>query len=87
MQNIWFKSCIECSRRMSPRNPIKAPLLPIPVGGAFYRVAIAVLGPFPPSNKGSRYIAVLRDRSYVDGGRQEYVGKIKISVRPPLQAM
>ena len=31
----WVKSCVECSMRKSPRNSKKAPLLPIPVEGAF----------------------------------------------------
>ena len=55
------KSCTECSMRKSLRNSKKAPLLPIPVEGAFDRVAVDVLGPFPLSNKGNRYIVVLSD--------------------------
>ena len=39
----------------------KAPLVLIPVGGVFDGVAVDVLGPFPPSNKVSRYILVLSD--------------------------
>ena len=39
--------------RKSPRNSKKAPLLPIPVENAFDRVAVDVLGPFPPSNRGT----------------------------------
>ena len=42
----WCKSCTECSMRKSPRNSKKAPLLPIPVEGAFDRVAVDVLGTF-----------------------------------------
>ena len=57
----WIKSCVECSMRKSPRNSKKAPLLPNPVKGAFDRVAVEVLGPFPPSSKGSRYIVVFSD--------------------------
>ena len=57
----WVKSCVECSMRKSPRNSKKAPLLPIPVEGAFDRVAVDVLGPFPPSSKGRRYIVVFSD--------------------------
>ena len=55
------KSCVECSLRKSPRNSKKAPLLPIPVEGAFDRVAVDVLGSFPPFSKGSRYIVVFSD--------------------------
>ena len=53
MLSIWCKSCTEAKK--------KAPLLPIPVEGAFDRVAVDVLGPFPPSNKGNRYIVVFSD--------------------------
>ena len=57
----WVKSCVECSMRKFPQNSKKAPLLPIPVEGAFDRMAVGVLGPFPPSSKGSRYIVVFSD--------------------------
>ena len=68
-QRYWWKgmfkdvehSGVECSMRKSHRNSKKAPLLPIPVEGAFDRVAVDVLGPFPPSSKGSRYIVVFSD--------------------------
>ena len=59
----WVKSCVECSMRKSSRNSEKAPLLPIPVEGAFDRVVVDVLGPFPPFSKGSRYIVVFGDYS------------------------
>ena len=36
-------------------------VLPIAVEGAFDRVAVDVLGPFPPSSKGGRYIVVFSD--------------------------
>ena len=57
----WVKSCVKCSMRKSPRNSKQAPLLPIPVEGAYDRVAVDVLGPFPASSKGSRYILVFSD--------------------------
>ena len=57
----WCKSCQDCQMRKSPRNSKKAPLLPIPVGNAFERIAVDVLGPFPPSNKNNRYIVVFTD--------------------------
>ena len=47
--------------RNSPRNSKKASLLPIPVEDAFDKVAVDVLGPIPPSSKGSRYIVVFSD--------------------------
>ena len=44
----WVKSCV-------------APLLPIPVEGAFDRVAVDCLGPFPESYSGNRYVVVFSD--------------------------
>ena len=57
----WCKLCTECSMRKSPRNSKKAPLLPLPVANAFEQVAVDVLGPFPVSRKGNRYVVVFRD--------------------------
>ena len=57
----WCKSCTECSMRKTPRNFKKAPLLPLPVANAFEQVAVDVLGPFPVSRKGNRYVVVFSD--------------------------
>ena len=57
----WVKSCVECSMRKSPRSSKTAPLLLIPVEGAFDRVAVDVSVTFPPSSKVSRYIVVFSD--------------------------
>ena len=51
----------ECSMRKSPRNSTKVPLLPLPVANAFEQVAVDVLGPFPVSRKGNRYVVVFSD--------------------------
>ena len=57
----WCKSCVDCSMKKSPRYHRQAPLLPIPVEGSFDRVAVDVLGPFPVTHSGSRYIVVFSD--------------------------
>ena len=57
----WCKSCVDCSMKKSPWNTKRALLLPLPVEGAFDRVAVDVLGPFKPSNKHNRYIVVFSD--------------------------
>ena len=57
----WCKSCIDCSMKKIPRSHRKAPLLPIPVDGAFDRVAMDILGPFPVTTNGNRYIIVFSD--------------------------
>ena len=56
----WCRSCVDCSMHKTPRNRAKAPL-PIPVEGAFDRVAVDCLGPFPESYSGNRYIVVFSD--------------------------
>ena len=38
-----------------------APLQPMPVEGPFDRVAIDVLGPFPTSDRGNKYIVIFTD--------------------------
>ena len=57
----WCKSCVGCAMKKSPRNTKRAPLLPLPVEGAFDRVAVDVLGPFKPSNRQNRYIVLCCD--------------------------
>ena len=54
----WCNSCVDCAMKKIPRRAHKAPLLPIPVQGAFDRIAMDALGPFPPSHDGNRYIIV-----------------------------
>ena len=55
------KSCVHCAMKKSPRNTKRAPLLPLPVKGAFDRIAVDVLGPFKPSSRQNRYIVVFSD--------------------------
>ena len=52
----WVRSCQDCSTRKKPRNKRHAPLLPIPVSGAFERIAVDILGPLPATWSGNRYI-------------------------------
>ena len=57
----WCKTCVDCAMKKVPRGKRKAPLLPIPVEGAFDRVAMDILGPLPVTNDGNRYIIVFSD--------------------------
>ena len=57
----WCNSCVDCAMKKSPRNTKRAPLLPLPVEGAFDRVAVDVLGPFKPSSRQNRYTVVFSD--------------------------
>ena len=59
--NHWCRSCCDCAMRKSPRNRYKAPLLPIPVQDAFDRPACDIIGPFPPSKLGNRYVVVFSE--------------------------
>ena len=57
----WCASCVDCATKKTPRNLPKAPLQPIPVEGPFDRVAVDVLGPFPTSDQGNKYVIVFSD--------------------------
>ena len=57
----WCRSCVDCAMKKAPRGKRKAPLLPIPVEGAFYHVAMDILGPCPVTDDGNRYIIVFSD--------------------------
>ena len=54
----WCSSCVNCATKKTPCNLLKAPLQPIPVGGPFDIVAVDVLGPFPISETGNKYVII-----------------------------
>ena len=57
----WVRSCVDCATRKRPRNNLRASLLPIPVDGAWDRVAVDCLGPLPVTWSGNRYIVVFTE--------------------------
>jgi len=57
----WCASCVDCATKQTPRNLPKAPLQPIPVEGPFDRIAVDVLGPFPTSEQGNKYVTIFTD--------------------------
>ena len=57
----WVRSCVDCATRKRPRNNLRAPLLPIPVEGAFDRIAVDCLGPLPVTWSGNRYLVVFTE--------------------------
>ena len=63
--DFWCKSCVDCSTRKTSKSLAKAPLLPIPSSYPFETVAVDVLGPFPTSLNGNRFIIVFTDTSHV----------------------
>ena len=54
----WCRSCCDCAMKKTPRNRHKAALLPIPVQDAFEIICCDVVGPFPVSKQGNRYVLV-----------------------------
>ena len=58
---FWCLSCTHCQMKKSPKQRQTAPVLPIPVEGAFDRVVVDCLGPFPVSDSGNRYIVAFSD--------------------------
>ena len=52
----WCESRVDCAMKKSPRNTKGAPFLPLPVVGAFDRVAVDILGPFKLSSSQNHYI-------------------------------
>lgn len=53
---VRVRSCIDCSMKLNPRTTPHAPVIPIPVDGAFDRVHMDILGPFNTTPRGNRYI-------------------------------
>ena len=56
----WVQSCVDCSMKKTPKNKQKAIVLPIPVG-AWERVGVDCLGPFPVTDSGNRHIVVFTE--------------------------
>ena len=54
----WCASCVDSVTKKMHRKLTNAPLQPIPVEGPFDRVAVDVLGPFPVSDQGNKYVIV-----------------------------
>ncbi|CAC5393704.1 unnamed protein product [Mytilus coruscus] len=59
---FWCKSCVDCATKKTPKHRPKAPLNPLPaVSGPFDRVAVDVLGPFPPTYNSNKYMLIFSD--------------------------
>jgi hypothetical protein len=57
----WIASCAECASHKSPKTTPAGELIPIPVGEPFELMGVDVLGPFPVSRQGNRYIVVFTE--------------------------
>ncbi|GBM68436.1 Retrovirus-related Pol polyprotein from transposon 412 [Araneus ventricosus] len=57
----WCRECHTCRARKGPKTRTKGCLQCYNVGAPFERIALDILGPFPATKKGNRYILVLMD--------------------------
>ena len=57
----WCDKCLPCVKRKNPSKSHRAPMVAIPVGGAFERVAVDFLGPLPQTADGNKYVLVFTD--------------------------
>jgi hypothetical protein len=57
----WIRKCIPCAKRKTPPRKRRARLQQYRVGAPVDRVAIDVLGPFPETERGNKYVLVLGD--------------------------
>jgi transposase InsO family protein len=57
----WIRNCVSCGARKRPHHTPRAPLQSYRVGAPMDRVAMDIVGPFPLSNQGNRYILVIQD--------------------------
>ena len=53
--------CVVCARKKNPQRRTKAPLLPIPVGESFERIAVDIVGPLKRTCIGNKYIVCFTD--------------------------
>ena len=58
---IFLKNCVTCGSRKRPTSKPRAPLGEYTSGSPMDRVAMDIMGPFPTSSKGNRYVLVIGD--------------------------
>lgn len=58
---IWCLTCNVCASRKGPRTRSRGELVPTIVGEPFEKIGIDVLGPFPLTEKGNRWVLVMTD--------------------------
>ena len=59
--DIWIRQCDLCGANKLPSKTPKAPLGDMRVGAPLDRFATDILGPFPATERGNRYILVVTD--------------------------
>ncbi|GBM66799.1 Transposon Ty3-I Gag-Pol polyprotein [Araneus ventricosus] len=58
---LYRRECHACGARKGPKTRTKGRLQRYNVGAPFERMALDILGPFPVTTKGNRYVLVLMD--------------------------
>lgn len=58
---VWCLTCEICAARRGPQRKTRGALQPSLPGCPFERIAIDILGPFPRTKDGNRYIVVVMD--------------------------
>ena len=57
----WCKRCEVCARKKGPGRRKRSPLQRYDVGCPMERIALDVMGPFPETDAGNKYILVILD--------------------------
>ena len=57
----WCRKCAECQRKHRPKKSNRAPMKIYNVGAPLERMAMDVMGPFPVTTRGNRYILCIGD--------------------------
>ena len=60
--DLYVHSCNKCSQHKNANVRAKAPLVNYQAGNPLDRIHIDILGPFPPSKSGNRYVLMLIDQ-------------------------
>ena len=58
---VWCKSCKMYCSRNNPQCKPRAPLVPSKVGSPGDRLAMDIVGPFPKSDQGKKYVLIISD--------------------------
>ena len=58
---VWCKTCDLCASRKMPQKKPKATMKQYNVGAPLERVAVDIMGPFPRTPNGNKYIMVVGD--------------------------
>ena len=78
--NAFYKACLVCATRNGGCKTFRPPLVPIPIGGPFHRVAVDILQ-LPLTTRGNCYVAVFMN--YLPSGQRPTLSQTR-KLRPLL---